>query len=69
MADVISDLDLSISNIGFTGGVAYNMLIEQELQRGLQEMKHEITYLKHRRVPPGDGGISIGQAYFGGLNL
>ncbi|MCE7734043.1 MAG: carbamoyltransferase HypF [Candidatus Heimdallarchaeota archaeon] len=53
-----------IKNVGFTGGVAYNQLITENYRDEL--MKFNIELLTHKNVPPGDGGISIGQIYYYG---
>ncbi|MGA1873154.1 MAG: carbamoyltransferase HypF [Thermoplasmatota archaeon] len=53
--------------IGLTGGVSYNVpivrrFVDSCLERGAEPVLHS-------RVPPGDGGISVGQVYLGGLIL
>ena len=53
-------LSKGIDHIGITGGVSYNgpicaMVTEDVEKRGLK-------LLRHRNVPNGDGGISVGQA-------
>jgi len=49
-----------IRNIGLTGGVSYSApicsMVEEEVN------KRGMNLLVHRRVPNGDGGISVGQA-------
>lgn len=49
-----------IKTIGFTGGVAYNEAINNIISKRIKENK--LTFIQHRRIPPGDAGISIGQA-------
>jgi len=49
-----------ISIIGFTGGVAYNGIITKSI-RELVEAEG-LTFIRHVRVPCGDGGLSLGQA-------
>ena len=54
-------LKRGINSIGLTGGVSYNgpickMVEDAVKQRGL-------TFYTHDKVPNGDGGISVGQAY------
>lgn len=53
--------------VGVTGGVAYSgpvldMIASRVEARGLELLRHD-------RVPPGDGGISSGQALVAGLGL
>lgn len=48
-----------IEHIGFSGGVALNRIITKAILGVISEQGH--TPLLHRRVPPGDGGISAGQ--------
>lgn len=56
-----TSLKSGIKKIGFSGGVAYNSIITKALSDIIR--KAEIQFLTHRIVPPGDSGISIGQAY------
>lgn len=60
-------IDHDISHLGFTGGVAYNRIINNSmrdftLEKGLQ-------FLTHNTIPPGDAGISSGQIYEIGRSL
>jgi hydrogenase maturation protein HypF len=49
-----------ISNIGFSGGVAYNKIITRMIRSTIE--KQGLTFLIHNKVPPGDAGTSVGQA-------
>jgi len=49
-----------IRRVGLTGGVAVNSRIVETMRRCVEEQ--ELTFLQHRLVPPGDGGLSLGQA-------
>ncbi len=49
-----------VKKIGFTGGVAYNEIITKSIADIISEEK--MTFLTHINIPPGDAGISIGQA-------
>jgi hydrogenase maturation protein HypF len=49
-----------VSRVGLTGGVAYNATISQIVKEKVESRGKE--FVRHRRVPNGDGGISIGQA-------
>lgn len=53
--------------LGFTGGVSYNLVINEILEKKLDE--RGIKLVSHCRVPSGDGGISFGQLVAGGLNV
>jgi hydrogenase maturation protein HypF len=52
--------ELGIENIGFTGGVAYNEHIASTIVTRIRDEGFK-AYL-HRDVPPGDAGVSLGQA-------
>jgi hydrogenase maturation protein HypF len=51
---------LSVDSIGFSGGVACNEHITQTIRNVVE--KNGLKFLVHQLVPPGDGGISLGQA-------
>jgi hydrogenase maturation protein HypF len=46
--------------VGLSGGVAYNDAITRSIRETVQD--GGLEFLGHDRVPPGDGGISYGQA-------
>ncbi|MBU4341976.1 MAG: carbamoyltransferase HypF [Candidatus Altiarchaeota archaeon] len=51
-----------IEFIGISGGVAYNDVI---VKRASEIVKNSgFRFIQHQEIPPGDGGISLGQAYF-----
>jgi len=50
----------NIAKVGITGGVAMNAAIVETTRRYVE--KEGLVFLQHRRVPPGDGGLSLGQA-------
>jgi len=56
---------LNVSYIGFSGGVAYNEHITVTIRRIVEG--NGLKFLVHNRVPPGDGGISFGQAIAAGF--
>jgi len=51
---------IGLDTVGFSGGVAYNEYITIAIKRMVK--KSGIKFLVHHQVPPGDGGISFGQA-------
>jgi hydrogenase maturation protein HypF len=51
----------NIKHIGFTGGVAYNRWITKEIRSQMKRL--ELPLYLNEKVPCGDGGISLGQAY------
>ncbi len=55
----------SIRNIGFSGGVACNKIITS-IMRNIVE-KAGYNFLTHQSIPPGDGGVSFGQAVVAGF--
>jgi len=52
--------ELGLKTIGFTGGVACNEMITHILRTALESQG--FRFLVHESVPPGDGGLSLGQA-------
>jgi len=51
---------LGVRTIGFSGGVAYNEQFTLTMRNYVEE--REFRFIMHNRVPPGDAGISFGQA-------
>jgi len=56
---------LGVRYIGFSGGVAHNEYMAWTI-RSIVEGEG-FTFLAHRQVPPGDGGISFGQVVAAGF--
>ena len=52
--------DEGIKKIGLSGGVAHNMYITKIVKDEIE--KEGLLFLQHEKTPPGDAGISIGQA-------
>jgi hydrogenase maturation protein HypF len=58
---------LGIKNIGFSGGVAYNMHIVVTMRKIVE--KNGLRFFIHEKLPAGDGCISFGQAYATSLKM
>jgi hydrogenase maturation protein HypF len=58
-------LENGIRSIGFSGGVACNEILASTMRRSVEAAG--LKFLVHEAVPPGDGGISFGQALVGGF--
>ena len=54
-----------IGTIGLSGGVAYNAHITTRIREIVEA--DDFTFIKHDKVPAGDGGISLGQAIVASL--
>jgi hydrogenase maturation protein HypF len=54
-----------IKTVAFSGGVANNHMITETIRKRVEA--NELRFLRHRRVPAGDGGISLGQALVASL--
>jgi hydrogenase maturation protein HypF len=59
--------DNQIQHVGFSGGVALNRITTKAVIDYVR--KEKLTPLIHTNVPPGDGGISIGQVAVAGAKL
>lgn len=51
---------LGVNVVGFSGGVAYNEHMTSTIRSVVEE--NGLRFVVHELVPPGDGGISFGQA-------
>ena len=54
---------LGVSAVGLSGGVMQNATLARLLPLALAEQG--LTALTHHELPPGDGGLSLGQAVWG----
>jgi hydrogenase maturation protein HypF len=54
-----------VGNVGFTGGVAVNGILAKLLREVVETAG--LRFLVHESIPPGDGGLSLGQAVVGGF--
>jgi hydrogenase maturation protein HypF len=55
---------LGVKHVGFTGGVAYNDRIVSLVQEIV--ISEGLKFYAHNHIPPGDGGLSFGQAIAAG---
>ncbi|MEM2514743.1 MAG: carbamoyltransferase HypF, partial [Candidatus Bathyarchaeia archaeon] len=53
-------IEHGVKNVGFTGGVACNQIITEEIRKVVE--MNRLNFFAHEAVPPGDGGLSLGQA-------
>ena len=58
--------ELGVGAVGFSGGVAYNEIIVSEIRRAVESSG--LSFFVNEAVPPGDGGLSFGQAVVAGLH-
>ncbi len=54
-----------LGTVGFSGGVAYNEMINGIIRNRFEE--RGLRFIRHRQAPPGDGGVSLGQAIVASL--
>lgn len=55
-----------VKTIGFSGGSASNIILASQMRAEVE--KAGLKFAVHHAVPSGDGGISLGQAIFGGFS-
>lgn len=73
IAKGLSDIAIEIAKerginiVGVSGGVAYNDFIVKTIRKSIRQSN--LIFAQHKRIPPGDGGISIGQAIAGAIKL
>jgi len=69
LAEIACDVAVQegVEHVGFSGGVALNRIITKAVVDRVNQ--ENLNPLIHNRVPPGDGGISIGQVAFAGAKL
>ena len=58
-------LENGVKAVGFSGGVACNEIFAKLMRETIEAAG--LKFLVHEAVPPGDGGLSFGQAVFGGF--
>jgi len=58
-------LEKGVKAVGFSGGAASNQILTQLMRETVEAAG--LRFLVHEAVPPGDGGVSFGQAVVGGF--
>jgi hydrogenase maturation protein HypF len=58
-------LEHGVKAVGFSGGAASNWMLSDIMRRTVEAAG--LQFLVHEAVPPGDGGVSFGQAVVGGF--
>lgn len=58
-------LEKGVKAVGFSGGVACNEIFTRIMREVVEAVGLEFHV--HEAIPPGDGGVSFGQAVFGGF--
>jgi len=59
-------LENGVKNVGFSGGVACNEILAKIMWEAVEAAG--LKFLVHEAVPPGDGGLSFGQAFAAGFS-
>lgn len=58
-------LEHSVKVVGFSGGVACNQIFTKIMREMIESAG--LKFIVHENIPPGDGGLSFGQAVYGGF--
>jgi hydrogenase maturation protein HypF len=59
-------LENGVKIVGFSGGVACNEILAKIMREAVEAAG--LKFLVHEAVPPGDGGLSFGQAFAAGFS-
>jgi hydrogenase maturation protein HypF len=54
-----------VKTIGFSGGVACNQILATVMRKIVEDAG--LRFFVHETIPPGDGGLSFGQAVVSGF--
>jgi len=57
--------EAGVAAVGFSGGVACNCILSKIIREEIEAAG--LHFLVHETIPPGDGGVSLGQAAVGGF--
>ncbi len=57
--------EIGVRVVGFSGGVACNQILARIIREDVEAAG--LRFLVHETIPPGDGGVSLGQAAMGGF--
>ncbi|MCW3994291.1 MAG: carbamoyltransferase HypF, partial [Candidatus Bathyarchaeota archaeon] len=66
MLTIEKALENNVKTVGFSGGVACNEILASVMRKAIEISGLE--FLVHETVPPGDGGLSFGQAVVAGFS-
>ena len=55
-------MEYNVDCVGFSGGVAYNEHMSEAIRKIVE--RAGLKFISHKSVPPGDGGVSFGQAVY-----
>jgi hydrogenase maturation protein HypF len=58
-------LENGVKAVGFSGGVACNEIFAKIMQKTVEDAG--LHFFVHEAIPPGDGGLSFGQAVYAGF--
>ncbi|MEM1990234.1 MAG: carbamoyltransferase HypF [Candidatus Bathyarchaeia archaeon] len=58
-------LEHNVGVVGFSGGVACNQIFTKIIRETIESAG--LRFIVHEFIPPGDGGLSFGQAVYGGF--
>jgi hydrogenase maturation protein HypF len=58
-------IENDVKTVGFSGGAACNQILALTIRKIVEA--EDLQFLVHVAVPPGDGGLSFGQAIVGGF--
>ncbi len=60
-------LEKEVRILGFSGGVACNGILAKAIRKIVEASG--LKFLVHETIPPGDGGLSLGQAFVAGFSF
>jgi len=60
-------LENDVKTLGFSGGAACNEILARIIRKAVEASG--LKFLVHETIPPGDGGLSLGQAFVAGFYI